>query len=63
MLGKLIDRYMSVYSGPPLIETPFLSNNSVLIRQVAFDEREHYMHSQYLLLVSILEGCSLSSVL
>ncbi len=33
------------YSGPPLIRTPFLPNNSVLIREVSFGEREHYIHS------------------
>ncbi len=34
-----------VYSGPPLIRTPLLPNNSVLIREVSFGEREHYIHS------------------
>ncbi len=33
------------YSGPPLIRTPLLPNNSVLIREVSFGEREHYIHS------------------
>ncbi len=28
------------YSGPPLIGTPLVSNNSVLIREVSFGERE-----------------------
>ncbi len=31
----------------PLIRTPLLSNNSVLIREVSFGERENYMDSQY----------------
>ncbi len=30
----------TVYSSPPLIGTPFLSNNSVHIREVSFTERE-----------------------
>ncbi len=34
----------SQYSGPPLIRTPLLPNNSVLIREVSFGEREHYIH-------------------
>ncbi len=38
-----------IYSGPPLIRTPLLPSNSVLIREVSFGEREHYVHSQYLL--------------
>ena len=37
------------YRGSPLIGTPLLPKNSVLIREVSFGEREHYMHSQYLL--------------
>ncbi len=35
----------SIYSGPPLIRMPLLPNNSVLIREVSFGEREHYIHS------------------
>ncbi len=38
-----------MYSSPPLIRTPLLPQNSVLIREVSFAEREHHMHSQYLL--------------
>ena len=33
----------------PLIRTPLLPKNSVLIRVVSFVEREHHMHSKYLL--------------
>ncbi len=33
----------------PIIGTLFLPNNSVLIREVSFGEREHQRHSQYLL--------------
>ena len=33
------------YSAPPLIRTPLLPNNSVLMREVSFGEREHYIHS------------------
>ncbi len=39
----------AVYSGPPLIRTLLLPNNSVLIKEVSFGEREHYIHLQYLL--------------
>ncbi len=39
----------SRYSSPPLIRTPLLTNNSVLTREVSFGEREHYIHSWYLL--------------
>ncbi len=40
-----------LHSNPPLIETPLLPNNCVLIREVSFGERKDYlyMHSQYLL--------------
>ena len=34
-----------IYSGAPLIETPFLPNNSVRISEVSSGEREHHMHS------------------
>ena len=54
------------YSSPPLIGTPLLPNNSVLIREVSFGEREHYIHSQYLLpriCVLSREVSSLESVL
>ncbi len=37
------------YSNTPLIRTPLLPQNSVLIREVSFGEREQYIHSQYLL--------------
>ncbi len=30
-----------VYSSLSLIRTPFLPNNSVLVRKMSFDEREH----------------------
>ncbi len=36
-------------SSPPLLRTPLLSKNSVLITEVSFGEREHHMDSQYLL--------------
>ena len=39
----------AVYSSPPLIRTPLLPRNFVLIREVSFGEREHHMHFQYLL--------------
>ncbi len=38
-----------VCSSPPRIRTPLLPRKSVLIREVSFAEREHRMHSQYLL--------------
>ena len=38
-----------LYSSPPLIGTPLLPQKCVLIREVSFGEREHHMHSQYLL--------------
>ncbi len=41
-----------MYSSPPLIRTPLLSNNSVLIRERCPDEGKHYMHSQVLLLIA-----------
>ncbi len=46
---------------PPLIRTPLLSNNSILIREVSFGEREqHIMHGTCCqLIVSFLEGCPL----
>ncbi len=31
-----------IYSRPPVMRTPFLPNNSVLIRAVSFGEREHF---------------------
>ncbi len=31
-------------SSPPLIRTPLLPSNSVLIREVSFGEREHYIY-------------------
>ncbi len=37
------------YSSSPLIRTPLLPNNSLLLREVSFGEREHHMHSWYLL--------------
>ncbi len=46
-------------SGLPLTGTPLLPKNSVLIREVSFGEREHLMHSRYLLprsSVSFLRG-------
>ncbi len=33
------------YSSPSLIRTPLMPNNSVLIREVSFDVREHYIYS------------------
>ncbi len=49
-LSLSIDDFSPVqYSIPPLIRTPLLPNNSVLIREVSFGKREHHMHSQYLL--------------
>ncbi len=33
------------YSGPPLMRTPLLPNNLVLVRMVSFGEREGYIHS------------------
>ncbi len=47
-----------MYSSPPLIRTVLPSNNSVLIREVSFAEREYHMHSRYLQpkFVSFLEG-------
>ncbi len=39
----------TLYTSPTLIGTPILSNNSVLIREVSYGEREHYMQYQYLL--------------
>ncbi len=39
------DGSFGYYSGPPLIRTPFLPNNFVLIREVSFGERVHYTHS------------------
>ncbi len=51
----------SIYNSPPLIRTPLLSNNSVLIREVSFGEREYCMYPRNLLsrIVSFLEGCPL----
>ncbi len=37
-------KYMVHYSGPSLIRTSLLPNNSVFIRQVSFGEREHLMY-------------------
>ena len=34
------DRVKQLYSSPPLIRTPLLPNNFVLIREVSFGERE-----------------------
>ncbi len=42
---KELDTCIIVYSGPPLIRTPLLPSNSVLIREVSFGEGEHYIHS------------------
>ncbi len=39
----------NTYSSLSLTEIPLLLNNSVLIREIPFGEREHYKHSQYLL--------------
>ncbi len=44
-LFKMPNGLKAQYSGPPLIRTPLLPNNSVLIRGVSFGEREHYVHS------------------
>ncbi len=41
--------FIWLYSSAPLIRTSLLPNNSVLIREVFFGEREHHMHSQYFL--------------
>ena len=38
-----------LHSSPPLIGTPLLPNNSVLIREVSLAAREHHMHSRHLL--------------
>ncbi len=58
---KVQTRYK--YSSPPLIRTPLLSNYSVLVREVSFGEREHYIHSQYLLpRMVFLEGCRIKRV-
>ena len=38
-----------IYSSPLLIGIPLMPNDSVLIKEVSFSEREHRMHSQYLL--------------
>ncbi len=38
-----------IYSSSPLIGVPLLPQNFVLIRVVSFGERQHHMHSQYLL--------------
>ncbi len=35
---------LHVYSGPRLIGTPLLKNNSAPIREVYFGEREHYIN-------------------
>ncbi len=58
-----------IYSSLRLIRMPLLPRNSVLIGEVSFGDREHHMHSQYLLPriwqcvlsrgVSCLEGCPL----
>ncbi len=42
-------------------DTPAAKTKAVLIREVSFGEREHLMHSQYLLpnFVSFIEGCPL----
>ena len=46
-LAKMLLLSHCTYSSPPLIRTPLLPNSSVLIREVSFGEREHYMYSQY----------------
>ncbi len=38
-----------LYTSPPLMLIPLLLKNSVLIREMSFGEREHYMYTQYLL--------------
>ncbi len=43
-----------VYSTPPLIATHLFSQTIVLIREVSFREREHYMHSQYFKRICVL---------
>ncbi len=49
-----------LYSGPPLIRTPLLPNNSVLIREVSFGEREYYIHNTCCQeSVFFIEGCPL----
>ncbi len=50
MMFKLVNGNINihVYSSP-LIRTPLLPGNSVLIRNVSCAEMEHHMHSQYLL--------------
>ncbi len=40
-----IHEMKSVYSSHPLIRTPLLPKKSVLVREVFFGEREHYMYS------------------
>ncbi len=49
---------LHTYGSPPLIGTPLLPNNSVLIREVSFGDREHHMYSQHLLPIN----CVLSRV-
>ncbi len=54
-------------SGSPLIGTALLPNNSVLAREVSFDERERRRHSEYLLsrfvsYLHVLEGSPLKRV-
>ncbi len=46
------------YHSPPLIRTPLVCNNSVLIREVSFGEREHHMYTQNML----PRNCALSRV-
>ncbi len=51
-------------SPPPSNRKPLLPNNSVLIGEVLFGQRQHCMHSQYLLqeFLSFLEGRPLQRV-
>ncbi len=51
-----------ICSGPPLTGTctPLLPNNSVLIREAPFSEREHHMRSRYMYLLPRM--CVLSRV-
>ena len=48
-MNDIIFSYGLLYSGPPLLETPLLPNNSALIREVSAGDREHHMDSQYFL--------------
>ncbi len=43
--SRVLPCQLMVYSSPPLLRPPLLPNNSVLIREVSFGEREHYIHS------------------